>query len=242
MLRAFAAGLLALVSNSALPQAPETSSEPMRVEGTARWGTFVTFKEPYFPPALVETRARMHVDISGRILWSGELADVEYTPGSEEAKALIAPLRGVVPYWRLVAPRDRKCQPSDRPMKTRVTVDFGTDPPTVGTQVPDALFSWTIRPVTKVDPKYPRDMLNMGLQSHVYARSTLDAAGNVTDVLAIAYPQRPDADLTPFVDATVQALRQWTFPPADAQRKGDRQVCWHFFYQVVSSERKKRAH
>jgi hypothetical protein len=61
----------------------------------------------------------------------------------------------------------------------------------------------------------------------------------VTDVLAVAHPLREDANLTPFADSTIRALRQWTFNP-DAEGKADRQACYHFFYRLVSPERKRR--
>jgi hypothetical protein len=238
MPRALGAALLVLASNCAVAQAPDAGAEPMRVEGTARWGTITDLKEPYYPPSLTDSRAKVYVDISGRVLWSGELAEVEYTPGSEDAKAMIGPMRLVLPHWRFTPPRDHQCQPSGAPVKTRVSFDFATDPPTLSTQTPDALkYSRTIRAVTRVALEFPLHMRNVGWQSHVYARLTIDPAGNVTDVLAIAYPKRPDADLTPFADATVNALRQWKFNP-DAEGKGDRYGCWHIFYRLVPRDSK----
>lgn len=239
MPRALAAALLVLASDPAVAQAPDAGTEPMRIEGTARWSTLANFKEPHYPPSLRDSRGKAHVDISGRVLWSGELAEVEYTPGSEDAKAMIGPMRLVLPHWRFVPPLDRQCQPSGAPVKTRVSFDFGTDPPTLSTQTPDEVkYSRTIKAVTRVEPEFPLHMRNLGWQSHVYAWLTIDPAGNVTHVLATAYPRRPDADLTPFADATVHALRQWKFNP-DAEGKGDRYGCWHIFYRLVPRDSKR---
>lgn len=59
----------------------------------------------------------------------------------------------------------------------------------------------------------------------------------MTEVLAIAYPEG-EVDLTPFADATKQALHQWKFNP-DADAKGDRYGCWQAFYVLPPRERKR---
>jgi hypothetical protein len=58
MLRALTSTLLVSGSNLALAQAPDEGTEPMRVEGSLRWGTIEKLKEPYYPPSLTESRAK----------------------------------------------------------------------------------------------------------------------------------------------------------------------------------------
>jgi len=238
--RPFLATLACLVSSYASGNDAEPGIQPMQVEGSARWGTITDLKEPHYPPSLTGTGAKVFIDISGRVLWSRELDEVDYTPGSEAAKAMLAPMRVVLPYWRFRPPLDSRCQPSGVPIKTRVSFDFSTDPPSLSTRTPDEVKrTRTINTVTRVDPVFPRDMAYRGWQGFTYARVTIDAAGNVTDVLAIPYPKRPDADLTPFADSTIHALRQWKFNP-DAEGKGDRLACWEVIYRLESPPKERR--
>jgi hypothetical protein len=162
--------LLCLAASNAAGQVEEPGMEPMRLEGSARWGTISSVQEPHYPPSLRDGKGSVYLDISGRVLWSGELAEVQYVPGSDDAGLMIAPMRVVLDRWRFSPPLDRRCQPSGVPIRTRVSFDFSTDPPTLSTRTPDeARPSRTVKALTRVEPSFPREMQLLGFQSHVYA-------------------------------------------------------------------------
>ena len=95
-----------------------------------------------------------------------------------------------------------------------------------------------IKTVSRVDPVFPRHM-TWTFGAYVFARLTINPDGDVTDVVAVAYPKREDVNRTPFADSTIQAMRQWKFNP-DAEGKGDRQACYEFFYRLAPKERVRR--
>lgn len=158
-MRLLFAALLCLATWPASAQDKEPDIEPMRVEGSARWGTIKELREPEYPHALKDNKARMYLDISGIVSYSGELIQAELTPGSEDAKHMIEPMRFVLRrWWRFVTPTDRRCQPSGVPVKTRVWFDFSTHPPTLSTQTPDPVKqpSYTLTALSRVQPVSPR--------------------------------------------------------------------------------------
>lgn len=242
MRRAWVAGLgLALAMAGAAAQEPDPAGEPMRMEGAARWGTIKNLRDPEYPWALRDFRGRIYLDLSGIVSYSGELIQVEFTPGSEEAKQMIEPMRATLRrHWRFVTPTNRDCQPSGTPVKTRVWFDFSTDPPTLSTQTPpETRRSRAIKVVSRVEPTYPNHLADRFWGSVVYSRVTIDPAGNVSDVLSVAYPKNESEDLSPFSDRTTEALRQWKFNP-DPESKGDRSACWVVFYVLDMGKRRRR--
>ena len=237
-----AATLLALAAADTGAQDADPATEPMRIEGGARWGTIKDLRDPEYPWALRDFRGKIHLDLSGIVSYSGEMIQVEFTPGSDEARHMIEPMRAALRrYWRFVTPTDRRCQPSGAPVKTRVSFDFSTDPPTLSTQTPDARTAPnTLKAVSRVDPVWPGGfMIDRFWGAVVFTRVGIDPAGNVADVLAIAYPKQEGVDLSPFADTTIHALRQWKFNP-DPEAKGNRWACYDVFYQHAPRERRRR--
>lgn len=229
LLAAFA--VLALVPAMAQPVDP--SPEPARIEGSAPWGTIKRVVEPEYPQALIDSKAKGYVDISGRVTYYGALVDVIYTPGSEEAGLMVEPLRDVMKYWSFVPPMDHNCVPSGRVVKNRVSFEFDGEKPrlSVSHAVGEPRESPSVKAISRVNPTYPRSMQVNGWQAFVFSRVTIDPEGNVVDVVAEAFPREEGVDLTHFTIVTARALKRWTFNP-DPGAKGNRFACYDVVYRL----------
>lgn len=77
-----------------------------------------------------------------------------------------------------------------------------------------------LRPVSRVDPEFPREALRAGNEKgRVKARMTLDGSGEVSRVEILdANPRRV------FDRAVVRALSQWKFTPGSSGRSLDVEV------------------
>lgn len=68
-------------------------------------------------------------------------------------------------------------------------------------------------------PQYPREQLRAGLGAAVLVAVRVDAEGNVTDAVAVQSAvtgaRRRDRSSEPFEKASVAAMKQWRFRPAD---------------------------
>ena len=77
----------------------------------------------------------------------------------------------------------------------------------------------TIRLVHHVEPKWPREALREGISGIVTARLTIDARGNVTDVVVVhATPRRV------FDRSVIEALSQWRYNEGAAARSTDSEI------------------
>jgi hypothetical protein len=216
-------------AQGAEPEIPEL----MRVEGSAPWGTIVRVAEPEYPPALVAAKAKdVYMDVSGRVTFDGVLVDAMLTPASDDAKQMVEPLRTALRYWRFATPMDSRCQPAGHVVKNRVWFDFDGERPKLSiTHTPGAAKpAATVKTVHRVDPTYPREMQRNGWQSWVYTRLKIDSRGNVTEVVAEAYPKQDNIDLRPFTKAAIRALEQWKFEPDEGTPV--RQACWQVFFRL----------
>ena len=226
------AALLGAAASYAGAQDPPPEIDPVRVEGTAPWGTIRRVMEPAYPQALKDAKAKVWVDVSGRVAFNGQLVDVIYTPGSEEAKAMVEPLGAVMRHWRFVTPQDRYCRPSDVVVKNRIWFDFDEERPklSVTHQPGSPHASRSIKALDKPTPKYPRSMQVQGWQAYVFSRLTIDSEGKVIDAIATAYPREEKVDLSDFEKSTIQAARGWTFNPQPGS--ANRYACYEFVYRL----------
>jgi hypothetical protein len=85
--------------------------------------------------------------------------------------------------------------------------------------------------VKAAQPRFPREAIRNRLDAWVYLALRIDRAGNVADVVAqqvnlrvIANDNELDHWRKLFATATVDAVRQWTFTPADASDHGPYRV------------------
>lgn len=206
----------------------------MSVEGSAPWGTITRVMEPLYPRELRESKARIFVDISGRVDYKGELLDVTYTPGSDDASLIVKSLRGVMHEWRFVPPKDGNCLPADVVIRNRVWFDFDEERPKLSiTHVEKPPVLESIKPVTRVDPVFPRQMQKEGREAWVFTKADIGADGSVKQVAARAYPVGEGVDLTPFVRESIRALSQWAFEPAAESASGaNRSLCYEFVFRL----------
>jgi len=213
-LRAFAVATALLVPPAA---AQEGASEPMRVDGILPFGTIRRVMEPAYPTELKAAKAKVYLDVSGRVTFSGVLTDAIYAPGSDEAKLMVEPLRAVMQHWEFQTPTDNECQPTGDVVKNRVWFDFDDDRPRMSvTHVPivAAKDRPIIKPLERKQPVYPRSMQQLQWQSYVFAKISIDPEGAVAKVVATAYPKQPGIDLTDFEREARKSLSQWKFNAA----------------------------
>ena len=219
-----------------LPAAAEEASLPdvMRIEGTPPFGTIIRLAEPEYPQALRTAKAKVFLDVSGRVTYTGALADASYSPGSEEAKLMIAPLRAVMRHWVFLTPTDNNCHPTEQVVKNRVWFDFDGEVPKLSvTHVP--LSAHNEPPIIKVverkQPRYPRSMQQSGWQSYVYTKVRIAPDGSVSDVVATAYPRQPGIDLSDFEKEARLSMAKWTFN-AMPEIGRDRNACYTLVFTL----------
>lgn len=106
------------------------------------------------------------------------------------------------------APRDKPdvtTDPSDTTFATPVVEKLATELPKFGMGNGDA----ELRPVVRVDPRYPNDAARQGIEGWVELRFNVDSTGSVTDIDVVnAEPKRV------FDSAARRALSRWKYKPA----------------------------
>jgi len=228
--------LLALAGEAAPPPKPAAPEEPapMRVEGTQPWGTITQVMEPKYPEALLAAKAKdVYVDISGWVAFYGELRDVVYAPGSEEARQMVEPLRAVMRSWRFVVPTNDRCQPTDAMVKNRIWFDFDGERPKISvthSTAKDPMWR-TLKTTKRVDPVFPRAMQVRGFDGWVFLRAKVDPAGKVVEVVTGIYPDQPGEDRRAFGTSVLRAFSQWEFEPTPG-RAEDRFVCYEVNFRL----------
>jgi protein TonB len=140
-------------------------------------------------------------------------APVEARKAAEPARAP-EPAKAVVPAPApVVAPEPAKAEaPAPAPPKVEVAAAKPAAPP--------APSPTTAKLVSRIDPQFPREAVQAGVErGTVKARMTLDAGGNVTKVEIVdAQPRRL------FDRAVVRALSQWHFSDGPSGRTVETEV------------------
>lgn len=226
---------LALAASCLFPAvswADEDDPAPLRIEGTAPWGTVTRVMEPEYPREAIARKGKAFIDISGRVTYAGTLEDVVYTPGSPEAAILVEPLREAMKVWGFVVPTDNECQPSAVVVRNRVWFDFDGDRPKLSiTRAVREKEAGTLATVKREELLYPDSMLRMGWQANVFTKVSVDPAGNVVKVTATAYPKQRGVNLERFESAAIETMGEWKFAPAPGLAR-NRHACYEVRYRI----------
>ena len=200
-----------------------------------QWGQPHVIVAPDYPADALASHVTGTVHVSGVIAPMGNLEDIAYSVDPPTATALVDALKEVMPRWVFYPSVAKTCLPSSDRVLTQVWFEIRDGEPHIsvsrgGVPAPPEAGASQFKALTRVEPRYPRQMIREGRQSHVYARMEVDAAGTVTRVTAKAYP--PARGLGPFETESEEALMLWKFPPAQQGMSRPRILCYDIVYRL----------
>jgi hypothetical protein len=190
--------------------------------------------EPRYPKAELAQGVNGYVDIEGRVDWRGELQDVKLTPDRAESGAFATAVHDALPMWLFYTPLDESCQPSGERIKLRAWFEVENGKPRFALSPISPQFSGKNQPhpVRTREAIYPHAVTNYRWHEGavVFAKATIDPAGNVVDADVTAYPRGLPWLMMPFEDQARIALLDFKFPPASAA--GSRHYCTDIVFKA----------
>jgi hypothetical protein len=211
---------------------------PFHLEDPARWGTLVTVVRPDYPKEALSRGQTGAVDITGVVLGTGFLNDIEYRPDRPESAVFVEALKELVPDWQFYPPLGNDCLPTTERITTRMHFEIDAGKPRIFAEHakrsdPREEFA-KLKPTKRVNPRYPTAALNRRHMARVYAMLEIDPAGKVSNVRAKAFSAqaRRDRELSPFVDSTLYWLSQWEFEPLAEGDARARRACLDVDFRI----------
>lgn len=210
---------------------------PVNLNDQVVQGRLVRIVQPDYPAEALARGQTGVVALEGKLDPEGFAEDLKYRPDKPESAIFVDALKKVATDWIFVVSTDSDCQPLAAPMRTEVSFEidngkpriFVTHAPAPKTATASRIATAHYRPTRRIQPEYPRVMVNTGVRANTYSKVTVDRDGNVIDVKAMSYsPRRRAMELVPFDRAVQRAMSEWKFPPVPAQAKAP----WMGCYQV----------
>jgi len=199
-----------------------------------------SFASPKYPAEALARRQEGTVEVRGMVdPRSGRLRNVEYRPVEPDSAIFVESLASVVPRWRF-RPPTKDCVPTDEVAVTPVAFLVNGKTPSV-TPVPEPKVSSgnppIYKPVKRVNPRWPTEMLRRNWTGTVYARLEIDNDGKVADLRTRVYsPDTADDELLePFTRLAASALRKWEFIAVPPDFAGPRVACYDIRFHLTDS-------
>lgn len=198
-------------------------------DGT-KYGRAQVVVQPEYPADALRERKSGAVVVSGAVDPRGEMRSPALVPDGEGSSVFVEPLRQALRSWSFYTPVERDCMPSSRAVKVRVEFKADDGRPHVYLVYAAAdtmpYEDWPpIKPLEAPRLRYPRAMLDDGVEAVAYARAVVDAGGRVGEVATQAYPKQGDAvRLEPFNREVRAGLAGLRFAPDSAH--ATRYVCY----------------
>lgn len=235
MIRVLALGLTTLAAAFAMAD----DVPPVNLNDQQVQGRLVRIVQPEYPAEALARGQTGVVVLEGRLDPEGFAEDLKYLPDKPESAIFVDALKKVAADWMFVVSTDSDCQPTAAPMRTEVSFEIdGGKPRIFVTHAPAPKTSTALkivtstthyRPTRRIQPEYPRAMVNSGIAANTYSKLTVDRDGNVIDVKAVSYsPRRRAMELIPFDRSVQRAMIEWKFPPVPPEAKAP----WIGCYQV----------
>jgi len=242
-----------LIGVASMPPLLQAAQDDVYVEPAKRYARLTKVLPPEYPSSALLAGRQAIVDVEGVI---GPLQFMELpriTSSSNDAAPFIDAVAEALPYWRFRARTGNDCLPSAQPMRVRVHFEIDGGKPRIFVEhakdpepgpPSDAASHERYKPISRTEPKYPRDMILKNMMAAVYAIVSVAPSGEVTKVqtrsfiLLPAVSQRTLAEndwmkrqdeqarevsLAPFEHEVEKAFLRWKYPPlADGQT---RRIC-----------------
>lgn len=191
-------------------------SEAELAEGAAR---VVMFVPPEYPAAALRENVEATVDVVGTVRADGvlEVARMEASVDRAEFREAI---EEVSKFWLFRPSYDRQCRPQKVEGRLRIWFEIKDGKPAISISVPKVdravvearspIERGTIKVVHRVQPLFPREAQQRGMEGAVEALMRVAPAGEVEEVVIV-----PGVHAKVFGPAVAQALAQWRYAPRD---------------------------
>jgi TonB family protein len=192
--------------------------------------------EPRYPKAELAQGVTGVVTLEGWVDGTGELKDASITPDSPASQPFADSVRDALPMWRFYAPLNEECQPTHDRIKVTAwfEIENGKGKVYVLGQGPKWTGDKQPVPVKTRKPTYPYSSTAYRWQDGaiVFAKATIDPAGNVIETTATAYPRGLPWLMMPFEDQARIAVLDFKFPPAPAGSTKLRYYCTDLIFRA----------
>lgn len=207
--------MVVLTVGLSLAAVPPCGAEVTQGNDPGRWGSPAVVLPPVYPELALRQGRAGSVDINGVIAENGRLEDVHYTSDSSEAADFIAELKEVIPQWSFYAPLDDDCLPRRERVTTTVWFEVVDGKPKISVSRrthPEWKGIKTAEVLERILPKYPRRMMDAGVEATVYSKIEIEPSGRVESVKSKAFElSSKGGTLQYFERATSEALSKWRF-------------------------------
>jgi TonB-like protein len=220
---------------------------PTHADDPSKWGRLDRVFAPEYPKEALDKGISGSVEIDGIVTGWRTLSDVKLRPEGASSAVFVKAVEEAIPHWRLFPPLGNDCMPSNARVTTRAVFEIQDGKPRIFVEhaalersgAPPVQFN----PIRRVQPKYPKRILQAEIEAIVYALLEVNPSGEVTEVRTRTFPRykglilpaehRNYREVSIAFDADVaEAARRWEYSPAAVGGEQRRANCVTFIYRI----------